>query len=326
MIDITSAFASIGFLSSPLAFGLLVGLVILSVALALKPAPAARDVRDRLDEFVQGQAVIEESGVEESLGSRALMPLLRKMLRRFGRLTPTRNLEKTRQMLVEAGAPGGLTVLDFFGVRLIIATVLAGGYFMLFGRLQPLPLGLRNAAGSALVGYMLPNYWLRKRISKRKHDILRALPDALDMLTIGVEAGLAFESALLRVGQKWDNPLTREFRRAVAEMRVGTPRDVALNRVAERTRVPDLSTFIAVLVQSSQLGVSIAQVLHSQADQMRVRRRQRAEELARQAGLKMVFALLGFVFPSMLVVILGPSIPAFLGFFSSMNGGGIGIP
>lgn len=325
MIDTTNAFASIGFLSSPLAFGLLVGLVILSVALALRPAPAARDVRERLDDFVHSEAIVEESAVQESLGSRTMTPLLRKILRLVGRLTPTRNLDNTRQMLVEAGEPGGLTTLDFFGMRLILAAGLAGGYFLL-ARQQPLPLVLRNAAGGALIGYMLPAYWLKQRTKKRKHDILRALPDALDMLTIGVEAGLAFESALLRVGQKWDNALTREFRRAVAEMRVGTPRDVALNRVSERTRVPDLSTFIAVLVQSSQLGVSIAQVLHSQADQMRVRRRQRAEELARQAGLKMVFAMVAFIFPSLLVVILGPSIPAFLGFFSAMGGGGFNIP
>jgi tight adherence protein C len=160
------------------------------------------------------------------------------------------------------------------------------------------------------------------RVRRRKHDILRALPDALDMLTIGVEAGLAFETALLRVGERWDNPLTREFRRAVNEMRVGTPRDVALRRVVDRADVPELSTFIAVLIQSSQLGVSIAQVLHTQAAQMRVRRRQRAEELARQAGLKMVFVLLLFVFPAMLVVILGPSLPAFADFFDAIGGGG----
>ena len=325
MPDITNALASIDFLSSPLAFGLLAGLVILSVTLALKPAPAAREVRDRLDEFVQGDAIIEESSVQEPIGSRAIMPLLRKLLRVVGGLTPTRNMDKTRQMLVEAGEPGGLTVLDFFGVRLILAAALAGVYFLLAGTQQELTLGLRNAGGGALIGFMLPNYWLKTRIKKRKHDILRALPDALDMLTIGVEAGLAFESALLRVGQKWDNPLTREFRRAVAEMRVGTPRDVALNRVSERTMVPDLSTFIAVLVQSSQLGVSIAQVLHSQAAQMRVRRRQRAEELARQAGLKMVFAMVAFIFPALLVVILGPSIPVFIDFFSGMSGGGLSI-
>ena len=320
-MDVASAFASINFLSSPLTFGLLVGLAAVLVARALMPSRTARSTRDRLENYVDAQVDAQDLEMREPFASRALRPVLRSALRRLGRLAPSRNMESTRQKLIEAGEPGGLTVLDFYGVRLILATLLGGGYFLLLGRELGMAMAVRNAALGAAAGYFLPSYWLRRRIKKRKHDVLRALPDALDMLTIGVEAGLAFESALLRVGQKWDNPLTREFRRAVAEMRVGTTREVALNRVAERTRVPELGTFIAVLVQSSQLGVSIAQVLHTQAAQMRVRRRQRAEELARQAGLKMVFALLVFVFPSMLVVILGPSIPAFLGFFANMSGG-----
>jgi tight adherence protein C len=139
------------------------------------------------------------------------------------------------------------------------------------------------------------------------------------MLTIGVEAGLAFESALVRVGEQWENALTRELRRAVTEMRVGTPQDVALWRMVERAGVQDLRTFVATLIQSTQLGVSIAQVLHVEAAQMRVRRQQRAEELARQAGIKMLFPLILFVFPAMLVVILGPSVPAFLAFFRAMS-------
>ncbi len=129
------------------------------------------------------------------------------------------------------------------------------------------------------------------------------------MLTIGVEAGLAFEAALLRVGEKWDNPLTRELMRALAEMRVGTPRDEALRRMAERCGVPDLNTFVAVLIQSSQLGMSIADVLHAQAAEMRLKRRQRVEELARQAGVKMVFPLVLFILPALFIVGVGPAIP-----------------
>jgi tight adherence protein C len=141
------------------------------------------------------------------------------------------------------------------------------------------------------------------------------------MLTIGVEAGLAFESALLRVGEKWNNALTREFGRAVGEMRVGTSREAALQRMADRCGVPDLNTFVAVLVQSTQLGVSIAQVLHTQADQMRVKRRQRAEELARQAGIKITFPLVFFIFPALFVVILGPAVPRIMETLGAMSGG-----
>jgi tight adherence protein C len=124
---------------------------------------------------------------------------------------------------------------------------------------------------------------------------------------------------MLKVGERWDNALTRELRRAVAEMRVGTPRDAALQRVAERTGVEGLQTFVSVLNQSSQLGVSVAKVLHAQAAEQRVRRRQRAEELARQAGGKMVFPLVFFIFPAIFVVVLGPAIPGIISFFSLLR-------
>ena len=119
-----------------------------------------------------------------------------------------------------------------------------------------------------------------------------------------------------------DDSRSQEFRRAVAEMRVGVPRNDALRSMADRTGVDDLRTLVAVLVQSSQLGVSIAHVLHTQAEQMRVRRRQRAEELARQASVKMVFPLVFLIFPAMYVVVLGPAIPGLLNLFRGISGGG----
>jgi tight adherence protein C len=165
------------------------------------------------------------------------------------------------------------------------------------------------------VGFFLPAFWLRRRVRQRKHEIDRALPDALDMLTIGVEAGLAFESALLRVAEQWQNALTEEFRRAVREMQLGSAREEALRRMADRTGVESLGTFVAVLVQSTRLGVSIAQVLHTQAAQMRLKRRQLAEERARQASVKMVFPLVFLIFPAIFIIVLGPSVPEFLRVF-----------
>jgi tight adherence protein C len=176
----------------------------------------------------------------------------------------------------------------------------------------------RYALLAGLVGYFGPSLWLRRRIGRRQNEIARALPDALDMMTVGVEAGLAFETALVKVGEQWDNALTHELQRAVVEMRVGTPRNEALQRMADRVGVPELNTFIAVLIQSHQMGVSIAEVLHAQAALMRERRRQRAEELARQAGIKMVFPLVFCIFPALLVVILGPSIPVFRAFIENI--------
>ncbi|MFH1085699.1 MAG: type II secretion system F family protein, partial [Chloroflexota bacterium] len=137
-----------------------------------------------------------------------------------------------------------------------------------------------------------------------------------------VEAGLAFESSLMRVGERWDNPLTYEFRLALTEMRLGTPRDAALTRIVERTDVQELRTFVAILVQANQLGLSIADVLHSQAEQIRWKRRQRAEELAAQAGLKMLLPLVFLIFPNVMIVTLGPLVPVFIDLFGQMTGGG----
>jgi tight adherence protein C len=325
-MDIANLIQGASFLWTPLTVAILVGAASLLTLLAFAPAEATQAIRSRLESYLpEPTDTLEEIDMRRPFRSRAVMPVVRSVLRALGRLVPRRNVEHTNELLMQAGQPFGLTALDFYGLRLMLVALFFAGYFLLLGRSLPLPTGLRNAAGAGLVGFILPLLWVRSRARGRQRRILRALPDALDMLTIGVEAGLAFESALLRVSQRWDNDLTRELRRTVAEMRVGTPRDVALQRLAQRAKVPDLVTFVAVLVQSTQLGVSIAQVLHTQAAQMRVRRRQRAEELARQAGLKMVFALLLFVFPAMLVVILGPSLPAFATFFQSIGGGGLGI-
>jgi tight adherence protein C len=250
---------------------------------------------------------------------------MRGVLGAVGRLAPRGYAERTELTLVQAGQPWGMTSLDFFGLRLLAAVVPAALYFFVGSRSLPASFGLRspffNALLIAVICFFVPYFWLGSRVRRRKREIQRALPDALDMLTIGVEAGLAFESAMLRVGDKWDNALTREFRRAVTEMRVGTARDEALLRMAGRTGVPDLGTFVAILVQSSQLGVSIAQVLHTQAEQMRIKRQQRAEELARQAGVKMVIPLVLLIFPAIMVVILGPALPTLVPVLRSGFGG-----
>jgi tight adherence protein C len=320
-MDVGSLIQAGGCLWSPLSFALLVGLAVVLVSQAFAPARPQRQVEERLDDYLDRGDVIEAEDMSQPFARRALLPLLRSLLRILGRLAPKSSVEKTQQMLIQAGHPLGLTVLDFFGLRLLVVLLFAGGYYYLHGQSVPLIEALRNMLLVAVFAYLLPSYWLRLRVRRRQKEITRALPDALDMMTVGVEAGLAFETALLKVGERWDNALTRELRRTVAEMRVGTSREVALRRMVERTGVDDLATFVAVLVQSSQLGVSIATVLHTQAAQMRMRRRQRAEELARQAGIKMIFPLALLIFPALLVVILGPSIPAFQQFFSAIGGG-----
>jgi tight adherence protein C len=311
---------------SPVVFSVLIGLAALFVWMAFAPASVKRGVQERVEGYLKREKVLREPEMQQSFFRRVILPALRGILRFLGRLMPQRNVELTRQMLIYAGQPAGLTPLDYYGLQLLMMIVPAGLYFLGMGMKQPPVLALRNTLLISLLGFMIPRLWLRQRVRRRQHEIARALPDALDMMTIGVEAGLAFESAMLRVGEQWHNALTRELERVVAEMRVGTPRDLALKRMVDRTGVPELETFVAVLVQSSQLGVPISQVLHAQAAEMRLKRRQRAEELARQASVKMVFPLIFFIFPAIMVVMLGPAIPILAEFLASMRAGVTGFP
>jgi len=158
------------------------------------------------------------------------------------------------------------------------------------------------------IGFMFPELWLSRRIKRRQKQILLAVPDTLDLLTISVKAGLSFDGALAKVVEKTLGPLADEFRRSLAEIRVGKVRREALRDVVGRTEVPALSNFIAAIVQAEQLGVPIAKVLQVQSEQLRIERRQRAEELAAKAPIKMLFPLVGCIFPSMFIVILGPAV------------------
>lgn len=314
-----------GFLASPAAFGVLVGLAAALIWRAVVPSEALRAVSGRLDDYVEGRDPVEVLEMSRPLAGRALVPLVRRLLKLLGRLVPLANVDETRRQLVRAGTPGRLGPLDFLGLRVLIPGLLGGGYLLLFGHSVGFDAALRTGLIIGVAGFFLPVLWLRRRVRQRQHEIARALPDAIDMLTIGVEAGLAFESALLRVAEQWDNALTEEFRRTVREMRLGAAREEALQHMAERTGVDALATFVAVLVQSTRLGVSIAQVLNSQAHQMRVKRRQLAQEQAQQASVKMVFPLVLFIFPAIFVVLLGPSVPNFLEFFGNVSIG-TGVP
>jgi tight adherence protein C len=319
-MDMGAMIERYGALWSPLTFAMLMALATAFLWVAFRPAAPRRDVADRLNDYLDRGDIVIDEDMRQPFFRRAIWPGVRSFLRFFGRLLPNRNLEATRKTLQQAGNPGGFSALDFYGIRVLAVLGLAGLIFFMSLRNQSLMLALRNALFGGVLGFLLPVYWLRTKVRSRKSKILRALPDALDMLTIGVEAGLAFESAMVRVGEKWDNALTRELKRAVAEMQVGMSREDALTRMAERCGVPELSTFVAVLVQSSQLGVSIAQVLHTQAQEMRLKRRQRAEELARQAGIKMIIPLALFVLPSLFIVILGPIVPRLGSVFATMGG------
>ena len=251
---------------------------------------------------------------EETFVQRILQPLFRSLLAKLGRFTPSSNLDMLRHQLMMAGNPGNLAVIDLLGLKMLSAftvAVLTASY-LAGGRHMPLLSATLFGIAAGLMGFYLPNFWLSSRIRKRKQEISKALPNALDMLTTMVDAGLGFDIALLRLCDKWDNPLTQEFKRVVHEMHMGVQRSEALRNMAERTDVAELSTFTAVLIQADQLGISVSNILHTQSEQIRMRRRQWAEEVAATMPLKMMPIIVLFIFPALFAVILGPAIPGMM--------------
>ncbi len=307
---------------SPTVVAALVAGAVVCLALAFRPTRASRVLEGRLTAFL---STAELRSAADSLGDlqgsfvdRIVFPAVRKALQLIGRLTPSKNLEAINNQLTAAGRPGNLTPSDFVGIRVLaVAFCLALGVFA--GRTMAASnprMGLIAPLACVGVGYVLPQQWLQSAAKRRRDAIQCALPDALDMLTICVEAGLAFESALQRVSEQWKGPLSDEFTRVVGEIRLGVSRPQSLRRLAQRCDTPDVSSFVAVLVQADSMGTSIAQVLRSQSDQIRTLRRQRAEEKANKAPIKVLLVMVMFIFPALFVVILGPAIPKIMEAFS----------
>jgi tight adherence protein C len=280
------------------------------------PKRNAVSIEARLVNYADRPTSIEEMELEQPFSERVLKPLISGITRALGRLTPSQGMEKVRQQIVLAGNPYNMGTSEFMGARMMAMVVLGGVTFGLVLLMQGEPLALLLFPMiMALVGYLLPVFWLRGRVKKRQKVILKTLPDAIDLMTISVEAGLAFDGAMQRVADKWDNELGQEFKKALGEMRVGKTKREALHELVQRTGVPDLSTFVASIVQADQLGVSISKVLKIQSEQMRIRRRQRAEEQAHKAPILMMIPMVFLIFPATYIVLLGPAVPKMLSAF-----------
>lgn len=300
---------------------LLVALIMIVLAVAVmligirRPKQAIM-IEERLSQFGHRVPTLEEVELQQPFQDRVIIPALRTVTEKLGRLAPSQNVARLREQLMEAGAPKGLGPTEFTGLRVIMSGGLGGLLLlMLLVSHSSMLLTLGLPLSVVLIGYMMPGVWLSRRIKQRKTEITRALPDVIDLLTISVEAGLGFDPALGRVVEKWDNALTRELGRMLSEMRMGAARRDAMREVAARVNVDDLNTFIGAVVQADQLGVSISQVLRVQSKQMRQRRRQRAEEQAHKAPLKMLFPMIFLIFPSIYIVILGPAVPRIISAF-----------
>jgi tight adherence protein C len=161
--------------------------------------------------------------------------------------------------------------------------------------------------GGTFAGFFLPHLMLSSRITRRQKEIRKAMPDALDLLTVCVEAGLGFDAAMAKVSEKWENELSLAFARAIREVQLGKVRREALKSMADRLGIPEMTSFVAAIIQSEQLGVSMAKVLRIQSDQMRMKRRQHAEEEAHKAPIKMLIPMALLIFPSIMIIILTPA-------------------
>ena len=297
---------------SPIVIGLAVVLfAVVALIVVSMMQPAQTDViGDRLSQFTERTMTLDELELQQPFSQRVLLPLMRTVLAQLGKFGPKQSAERLKVSIQQAGNPANLTPVMFSGMRMalfILLLVIAGS--VTFGQGMPASKALMYTAVGGVLGYLLPGMWLGQQIKKRKHNILKALPDALDLLTISVEAGLAFDLALTRVADKWDNELSKEFKRALTDTRLGRSRRDALKEMAQRTGVDDVQTFVAAIIQAEQLGVSIGKILRIQSDQMRIRRRQRAEEAAHKAPILMLIPMAFLIFPSLFVVILGPAVP-----------------
>lgn len=296
----------------PLALGL-AGLACILLYFGTRRPAATVSIEERLATFSEHQYSLEELELSLPFSQRVLTPVFLKLARSVSRFTPRSNSEKLRIKLMEAGSPSKLGVTEFMGLKVVLAGICGGFIFLLMAFSgQPLFQLVAFPLIVGLIGYMIPGIWLSRKIKDRKNNIQTSLADAIDLLTISVEAGLGFDPALSRVADKWENELTWEFRRMLHEMRIGKSRREAMRELAIRCNVDDLNVFVSSIIQADQLGVSITQVLRTQSRQLRIRRRQRAQEQAQKAPIKMLFPMALLIFPALYVVILGPAIPRLL--------------
>jgi len=276
---------------------------------AVTAKPRADLIAERLSQYRDHNLTLDEIELSLPFTERFVRPALD----RLGSLLTSR-MAKNRQVVMQnklnlAGRPYGLSV-NAFEVLKVIALLVFGTlglwFTLVLGIKLPVQAALVVAAGA--LGRYMPDVWLNGKMKGRQKELRLALPNALDLLTISVEAGLGFDAAIGRLIEKFHNSLTDEFAQVLNEIRLGRPRLEALDEMGRRSGVEELHTFTQALIQSEQLGVGIAKVLRIQSEEMRRRRRQRAEEQAAQAPLKMLFPMIGCIFPTLFIVLMGPAV------------------
>ena len=300
------------------------GAVVLIVAGVRKAGKEEDDpLAARMAEFSQRGDItsLEEIELSQSFSDRVVMPMMRRLGDLFSRFTPQHVLEQTRIRLEMAGNPGRMDASTFMVIHFVSAALFGGIIFLvsLLAKKMAMPTKLLIVLGMTLLGYFFPDLWIRSKINGRQKQVRKAMPDALDLLTICVEAGLGFDASMSKVSEKWDNELSLAFARVIKEIQLGKLRRDALRDMSERLGIAEMTSFVAAVIQSEMLGVSMAKVLRIQSDQMRLKRRQRAEEEAHKAPIKMVFPMVLIIFPALIIVLMAPAGMSLYEAFSSLT-------
>lgn len=293
---------------------LVVVVAVVLVVIGLRRPQSVDDnlMQQRLEEFTsRGEEVnLEKIEMSQPFTERVIYPIARKFGQLAMRFTPQNALNSISRKLELAGVPASMDPTVFLALQFIAAIVVAGLLILVFALTKSTMTGGQKfilVLVGGLVGWYLPQTNLSGRIKKRQKNVRRAMPDALDLLTICVEAGLGFDAAMQKVAEKWQSELSLAFARVLQEVNLGKLRRDALRDMAERIGIAEMTSFVAAIIQSEILGVSMAKVLRIQSDQMRLKRRQRAEEEAHKAPIKMLIPMALLIFPSLLLVLMAPA-------------------
>jgi tight adherence protein C len=290
-------------------FGLCIfGFFFLMLMALFSPAPKTVSVAERVKKVARAGVVRDEDRLQQTFFERVMIPISDQISRVFGAYTPDSLTRDSAKLLAEAGLTNYLSGAQLAGFSWLLALLmplLFGGVFVPSHASWNMKMALMLLG--VMVGFRLPLIVLRIRARKRKDLIVKALPFSFDLLGISVEAGMGFDGAMAAVTERSKGPLAEEFARTLTEIRLGKPRNKALSDLGDRTGVDDLKSFVSAVSFISDLGGSLTDVLRVQAEAMRIKRRQRAEEKAMKAPVKMMIPLVFFIFPSLFIVILGPA-------------------
>lgn len=263
---------------------------------------------------------LEEQELALPFSDRVMRPLLRHVAAFAMRFTPQQVMDSTRRKLDLAGNPWDLPALEFLGIRAAFVVIGAMILILLFGLLRADSLlAPVFALMGAILGFYAPMLWLDIKIRQRQEGLLLELPDALDLLAVCAEAGMGLDAGIGQIVTKGNNYISRAFARFLFELRVGKPREEALRDLAGRAEVRELTDFIAAILQAERFGTGVVQVLRIQSEQQRVMRRQRAQARVNQLPVKLLFPLTIFIFPSILIVLMGPALIRITQTFSNLG-------